>query len=212
MHRWPLPGVFPLETKKGNLIVGYEAELLPSHIEETIHSIAKLQASHQEQASPLQRAVNRITAFVGHPRFLLLITAAILLWAGLNLALQFAGSQPFDPPPFIWLQGLLSLTALYIMTLIVATQRYAEELAGYREQLTLELAILAEQKTSKLIALLEEQRRDNPLMQDRADPEADAMGTSRKPEVVLDAIKEAHEEFNPSSSKTGQEPDRDGRG
>jgi uncharacterized membrane protein len=193
------------------LIVGYEVELLPSHIEETIRAIARLQAAHEEQATSLQRAVNRITAFVGHPRFLLLITAAILSWAGLNLALQFGGTQPFDPPPFIWLQGLLSLTALYIMTLIVATQRYAEQLAGYREQLTLELAILAEQKTSKLIALLEEQRRDNPLMQDRADPEADAMGTSKKPEVVLDAIKDAHEEFNASSGKTRQELDTDGQ-
>ena len=52
-------------------------------------------------------------------------------------------------PPFAWLQGALGLLALYITTLILTTQRREDELASYREQLTLELAILSELEVSQ---------------------------------------------------------------
>ncbi len=168
-------------------------QILPPHIEDTIRAIAKLQASHDEDASPLQRAVDRVTGFVGQPRFLIVITLVVLSWLALNLGAKISGFAPLDPPPFAWLEIILSITALYLTTLILATQRYAERLAGYREQLTLELAILTEQKTSKIIELLEEQRRDNPLIKNRLDAEAHAMAAAVDPERVLEAIKDAHD-------------------
>ena len=44
--------------------------LLPAHIEETIRSIARLHAEHHQNATPLQRATDRITTLVGSPRHL----------------------------------------------------------------------------------------------------------------------------------------------
>jgi uncharacterized membrane protein len=64
------------------------------------------------------------------------------------------------------------------VVLILATQRREDQLAQRREQLTLELAILGEQKTAKIIQLLEESRQDNPQVHDRHDPEAEAMAAS----------------------------------
>ena len=54
----------------------------------------------------------------------------------------------------------MGLLALYVTVLILTTQRRDDQLASYREQLTLELAILGEQKSAKIISLLEELRRD----------------------------------------------------
>ena len=65
-------------------------------------------------------------------------------------------------------------------------------LTQHRELLTLELAILSEQKTAKVIQLLEEVRRDNPLIHDRVDREAEVMAQPADPQSVLDAIKETH--------------------
>jgi uncharacterized membrane protein len=161
--------------------------------------MAKLQASHHEQASPLQRLADKATAVIGQPKFLLVIMPIALLWIAVNLALLSANVVPFDPPPFNWLQGAVGLLALYVAVLILSTQRYAEQLSGYREQLTLELAILSEQKASKIIELMEEQRRDNPLIKNRFDRQADVMSTAADPEQVLDAIKEAHEEHGMSA-------------
>jgi uncharacterized membrane protein len=58
----------------------------------------------------------------------------------------------------------------------------------------LELAILSEQKTAKVIQLLEESRRDNPLILNRVDQEAEAMAQPADPQSVLDTIKEIHNE------------------
>ena len=58
----------------------------------------------------------------------------------------------------------------------------------------MELAILSEQETAKVIQLLEESCKDNPLIRDRVDQEADAMAQPADPKSVLDAIKETHAE------------------
>ena len=84
--------------------------------------------------------------------------------------------------------------SLYTVVLILATQRREYQLAQLREQLTLELAILSEQETAKVIQLLEESRRDNPLIRDRVDQEAEAMAQPADPQSVLDAIKDTHAE------------------
>jgi hypothetical protein len=41
--------------------------LLPAHIEETIRSIARLHAEHHQNATPLQRAFDRIKPYWAAP-------------------------------------------------------------------------------------------------------------------------------------------------
>jgi uncharacterized membrane protein len=108
---------------------------------------------------------------------------------GANSALLWLGKKPFDGPPFFWMQGAVSLVALYMTVLILATQRRENELASHHEHLTLELAILSEQKTAKIIALLEELRQDHPDIQDRIDQEAVALSEPTDPQLVLETIK-----------------------
>jgi uncharacterized membrane protein len=94
-----------------------------------------------------------------------------------------------DPPPFVWLQGAITTGALYVAILILTTQRREEQLSSQREQLLLELAILNDQKSSKIIELLEESRRDNPMIADRIDGGARTMSTPSDHRAVMDAIK-----------------------
>nr|WP_321986425.1 DUF1003 domain-containing protein [uncultured Lichenicoccus sp.] len=155
--------------------------ILPVHIEETIRSIAELHAEHHRGATPIQRIVERLTAFVGRPRFIGLLTIGATIWIGLNALAPRAGVRPLDPPPFAWLDGAVSLAALYIALLILTTQRRQDQLAQHREQLTLELTILGEQKTAKIIQLPEEARRDNPSLRNRVDEEAAAMAIPADP-------------------------------
>jgi uncharacterized membrane protein len=163
-----------------------------NHIEETIRSVARLHAEHHENATPLQRAAARITALLGRPQFIGVLTVIAASWISLNLLAAALGYHPIDPPPFSWLGGAVSLVSLYMVILILATQQREYQLAQHREQLTLELAILSEQKTAKVIQLLEESRRDNPLIRNRVDQEAEAMALPADPQSVLDAIKDTH--------------------
>jgi uncharacterized membrane protein len=167
---------------------------LPDHIEETIRSIARLHAGHHQTATPLQHIGERITGWIGGPAFLGGLTCLVVVWIGLNLSAAAFGFRPVDPPPFSGMGNAVSLVSLYIVALILATQRREYQLAQLREQLTLELSILTEQKAAKLIQLLEESRRDNPLIRDRIDQEAEAMAKPADAEAVLGAIKETHAE------------------
>ena len=168
-----------------------DTPILPAHIQDTVEAIARLHAEHQQSAGRLQHLVERLTGWIGRPQFIALLTAAIALWIGSNLLAGWYGANAWDVPPFAWLQGALGLLALYVTVLILTTQRREDQLAGYREQLTLELAIVSEQKSAKIIALLEEMRRDNPNLRNRVDTEAAAMAVPADPQAVLDAIKDS---------------------
>ena len=168
--------------------------ILPAHIEDTIAAIAKLHADHRLETGTLQRLVDRLTAWIGRPSFIAGMTMAVGIWVAGNTAAAIAGAKAWDEAPFAWLQGVVGLLALYVTVLILTTQRREDQLAGYREQLTLELAILSEQKTAKVIALLEEMRRDSPTLRNRIDEEAIAMSVAADPQAVLDAIKETEVE------------------
>jgi uncharacterized membrane protein len=113
-------------------------------------------------------------------------------WISLNLLAPALGYRPIDLPPFSWLASAVSLVSLYTVVLILATQRREDQLGRRRELLILELAILSEQKTAKVIELLEEVRRDNPFIRDRVDQEAEVMAQPADPKSVLNVIKETH--------------------
>jgi len=163
---------------------------LPGNVEETILSIARLHAEHRQNATPLQRIIDSVTAFLGRPLVIGVLTVIVAAWTGLNFLAAPLGYRPIDPPPFLGMGSVASLLSLYFVVLILVTQRREYELAVTLEQLTLELAILSEQKLAKVIELLEESRRDNPLVRDRVDKEAEAMAQPADPQSVLEAIKE----------------------
>ena len=161
--------------------LGSPSSFLPEHIEETVRVTAKLHADHQKAATRLQRVVERMVDLLGRPGFIGLLMAAVLCWTGGNLLALAFDYTPIDPPPFSWLELAVSLTALCITALILTMQRRDDQFAEHREQMSLELAILSEQKLAKVIQLLEESRRDNPLLDNRVDASADAMAMPADP-------------------------------
>ena len=66
---------------------------VPSHVEDTAQAIARFHAAHEADASPLQRLVEQVTRRAGRPIFIALLTALILCWIALNLALMAFGQQ-----------------------------------------------------------------------------------------------------------------------
>ena len=54
--------------------------------------------------------------------------------------------------------------------------------------MTLQIAVLGEKKITKGIELLEEQRRDNPMLRSRIDLEAQAMATATDPRASLEQL------------------------
>jgi uncharacterized membrane protein len=151
------------------------------HVEATVQQLAALYEAHGRAVSPIQSLANRITAALGRPQALTIIIFVILAWMIGNLTARWLGSTALDVFPFPDLEFAATIVALLVALLILTTQRHEEELAETRARLTLQIAVLSEKKIAKIIELLEEQRRDNPLLQTRTDEEADAMARATDP-------------------------------
>ena len=167
---------------------------LPDHVSQHVDTVAALHAHAESKVNFHQRAVETVTAFLGRPLFLNLTLIFVAVWVALNLFPSRFGAYPFDPPPFNWLQSLVTLGALLLSIVILITQNRQARLAERRAQLDLQVNLLAEQKITKLISLVEELRRDMPSVQNRHDPEAEAMQKATDPHAVLEALEEKMEE------------------
>lgn len=160
-----------------------------------VHKISNLHAEHYRKATPVQKYLDGVIGKLSHPALLMILSGVIIVWIGGNLTAMSAGLSPFDPPPFQWLQGAATITAVYIAVLILTTQAREDGLTRHRDQLTLELGILSERKITKIIELLEELRRDSPLMENRSDDLAAAMAIPTDPLAVMNAIEEVQREI-----------------
>ena len=168
-------------------------DTLPDHVSQHIETIAALHQRAESQVTFHQRTIETVTANLGRPLFLNLVLLFVAGWVVVNLFPRRLGLQQFDPPPFAWLEWLISLSALLLAIIILITQNRQARLAERRAELDLQVNLLAEQKIAKLIGLVEELRRDLPSVRDRVDPEAEAMQEAADPHAVLDALEEKME-------------------
>ena len=157
-------------------------------------NIAAVQAFYADQSrdlSPSQRLAERIANAVGHPYFLVAIALCVATWIGMNVVRQWLGLAAWDPAPYFWLQGMVSLCALLITTVVLIKQNRVARLEEQRSHLDLKITLLIEQKAAKMIDLLEELRRDAPNIPDRHDPRSAALQQAMNPASVLAALGEA---------------------
>jgi uncharacterized membrane protein len=159
-------------------------------IGQNIDAVREFYTREEQKISRSQRALERISHFVGQPIFLGFILLFVAFWMLANTLLRLFGIDEFDPPPFTWLQGIVGLGALLTATVVLTKQNRLAKLAEQRELLDLKVTLLTEQKVAKLIDLLEELRRDLPNVKNRHDAEAAAMQQSMNPDKVLAALDE----------------------
>ena len=176
---------------------------IPTHIIESIDEIAELHADAERRATVHQRGIERWTHSLGRPYLLYSIVAGAVLWIAVNVAMERAGELPFDPFPFYLLQGMISLSALLIATLVLITQDRQSKLSEKRGHLDLQINLLTERKIAKVIALLEELRRDLPNVRNRPDPEARAMEARIDTRAVADALEKSIEAEASAESTSG---------
>jgi uncharacterized membrane protein len=181
-----------------------DAAGLSEHILQNIESVVELQRREWSATAPSQRHLEAVSRIMGRPGYLLLVVAFIAAWIGFNCLTMRVGGHAFDPPPFAWLEGLLTAIALLTSTVILIAQNYQTRLERQRAHLDLQVNLLTEQKVTKLIHLLEELRRDLPMVHDRHDAQANAMQQGADAARVVSAIEDVG--LTDRSPKT--QPDR----
>ncbi len=163
---------------------------LSEHVAQNIETIAHLHTQAEGKVGRNQRVIEKVTASIGQPWALNVILGAVMLWVVINTLGSKAGLPVVDPPPFSWLQGVVSLSALLVTTMVLTTQNRQAKRALQRGNLELQVNLVSEQKIAKLISLLEELRRDLPSVRDRVDVVADAMAEAVDPQAVITSLED----------------------
>ena len=165
------------------------AELPPS-VNENIATIAQSYERHEESLSWSQTVIEKISLFFGSPGYVAGSVVFIVCWVVANLVAPDYGFKRIDEPPFFWLQGIVTVNAFIISTTVLIRQHRMSRLAERHAHLDLQVNLLAEQKSSKIIQMLEELRRELPGAHDRDDREADELARPADPRAVLSAIEQ----------------------
>lgn len=166
------------------------AETEQDQISQNIEAVLDFYAREDLKISHSQRTLEYLSGLIGQPRFLGVILCFVCLWTLANTLAPRFGYAEFDPVPYFWLQGLVSLAALLTTNVVLITQNRLSKLEKQRAHLDLKVTLLIEQKVAKLIDLMEELRRDLPNVKNRLDSQAMELQQSMNPEGVLAALDE----------------------
>jgi uncharacterized membrane protein len=114
----------------------------------------------------------------------------VIAWIAFNAIGPMLGARAIEPPPFQWLQGMLTLIAMLTSTTVLIAQNREARFEQQREHLELQINLLTEQKVTRLISLFEELRRDLPMVHNRHDPETARLQEVADTARVISALKE----------------------
>jgi len=174
-------------TPRGNEHIA-ESTPLTSAVNANIQKVEQFVQREEDRRTASQRAIERISLFFGNPRFLMGFVASCIVWVVLDLSFHALGHPYFDAPPFSILQGVITFIGVLITMAVLTRQNRLARVEEERAHMELQINLLAEQKTTKIITLLEELRRDMPNVQDRHDEHAATLQAATNPEAVLRAM------------------------
>ena len=139
----------------------------------------------------LDRITDSISGFVGTPRFLAAQMAVVGVWVFVNAV---PGIGRFDPFPFEFLNFVLAVEAIILSTVVLMAQNRQGRAAGEQAELHLQVGLLAEQETTKMLEMLGAIHTRLGLTAAAKDPELREMIQTTQVELIADELKRTREE------------------
>lgn len=125
-----------------------------------------------QQRSFFTRTADDLSNAFGSISFLLLNVAFFTYWVVINTGLV-PGVEIFDPFPFGLLTMIVSLEAIFLSIIILVSQNRTNYVDTLREELHLQINLIAEEEITKTLKLLAEIRSKLGISEE--DPELDEM-------------------------------------
>ncbi|MBV8405097.1 MAG: DUF1003 domain-containing protein [Gammaproteobacteria bacterium] len=163
---------------------------VPDAVAQNISDILELESRELARTTRAQLWLERLSRGLARPAFPVGLLLFVVAWMSMNVTGGSVGIPHFDPPPFAWLAGLLTLMGVVATTVVLIGQSRQSTLAEQRAHLDLQISLLTEQKVTKLIHLLEELRADLPGVRMRHDPHVSELKKPTDPAQLASALRE----------------------
>ncbi len=125
-------------------------EITAQVTEQNVRTIADLERAAIENRSVTERVSDGITRIIGSLPFLAAHVVGLLAWFAVNLKLV-PGLRPFDPFPFGILTLIVSSEGVLLAIFVLISQNRMTRQSNQRAHLNLQISLLAEQETTKLL-------------------------------------------------------------
>jgi uncharacterized membrane protein len=136
------------------------------------------------------RVADLVARACGHIGFVLAHFIALVAWVLWNTLAP--KELRIDPFPFTFLTMWASVEAIFLSSFVLISQNYQMRIAERRNQLDLQINLLAEQENSKMLLLLESiGKKVGALQQD--DPEIGVLVQATRPQELARQIDEAYQ-------------------
>lgn len=156
-------------------------------LERNIEAIRQRREQEEAEATAQERVASFIANFVGSMLFVYLHLVIFGIWIVANLG-WLPGIEPWDPT-FVGLAMVASVEAIFLSTFILINQNRMARADQRREQLDLQISLLAEHEITKAITLLEALSRRLDVRTE-VDKEISELKQDVAPEAVLDRLDE----------------------
>jgi uncharacterized membrane protein len=161
---------------------------------ENIELLADYHEQEEAEISRWRSAIETTSQFFGSPAYFAFVIVFIVAWVGANTWGHRAGWTYVDPPPFFWLQGIVSSNALLLTIAVLIRQNRMAKLAARRAHLDLHVNLLTDRKVSKVLEVVDSLRQEFSQQKQHDDHEARQLTQAADPEAILSAIKESEPE------------------
>jgi uncharacterized membrane protein len=136
------------------------------------------------------RIADLLARACGHIGFTIAHAVAFGAWMAWN---TWGTAEPPDPYPFTLLTLWASAEGIFLMSFVLISQNYQARIAERRNQLDLQVNLLAEQENSKMLLLLEQIARHVGAARE-GDPEVGVLVQATQPDTLARQIDEAYRE------------------
>ncbi len=147
----------------------------PRTDQSNIETIVQLEEEEERHRSFADRFPEMIGSFAGSVAFVVCQLTFVGLWALANSELV-PGLPVFDPFPFSLLSGLLSLESVLLTAFVLIRQNRMSLIADRRSHLDLQISLLSEKETTKIIQMLERMSRQMGMEREVTDAETQELG------------------------------------
>jgi uncharacterized membrane protein len=114
-----------------------------------IETIVRLEEAAVQQRSLGERVSDAVTRVIGSMTFVVFHLILFGVWFGVNLG--WTPLRPFDPFPFGILTLIVSAEGVLLAIFVLVSQNRMSRQANQRAHLNLQINLLAEQETTKLL-------------------------------------------------------------